>query len=133
MQGRSPAGGLGVFPDYETRPRAGPPAAGRATWPAGRGFQGPRTGSSYTATSEMYVCLCQGITDARVRQLGRAGVTTPKALIESLGLDAEECCGYCRLHVDRLVAIARGGDPLTYGRFEPVKPREWKSPARTEE
>ena len=69
----------------------------------------------------MYVCLCQAITDARVRQLGQAGVTEPAALIETLGLDDEKCCGYCRLHIERLVAVAKGGDPLIYAR-SPLNP-----------
>jgi len=65
----------------------------------------------------MYVCLCRAITDRRVRELGRAGVTSPPGLIEALGLDDEECCGYCMHHIERMVEIAKGGDPLRFGRF----------------
>ena len=66
----------------------------------------------------MYVCLCKGISDKRVRQLGESGIDTPMALIQALGLDSEECCGFCMHHIGRMVAIARGGDPLHYGRFQ---------------
>jgi bacterioferritin-associated ferredoxin len=65
----------------------------------------------------MYVCLCKGITDGKVRQLGQAGLDTPAALIQALALDDDECCGFCMHHIGRMVAIARGGDPLKYGRF----------------
>ena len=65
----------------------------------------------------MYVCLCKGITSGSVRKLGEAGIDTPLALIEALGLDDEDCCGFCMHHIGRMVAIARGGDPLHYGRF----------------
>jgi bacterioferritin-associated ferredoxin len=70
----------------------------------------------------MYVCLCQAITDKRVRQLGQEGVNTPEALIQTLGLDDEECCGFCMHHIERMVAIANGADPITHGRFRLVHP-----------
>lgn len=66
----------------------------------------------------MYVCLCKGITSGRIRKLGESGVDTPGELIRVLGLDQlDECCGFCMFHIGRMVAIARGGDPLEYGRF----------------
>ena len=68
----------------------------------------------------MYVCLCQAITDKQVRQLGLSGITSDEGLIEALGLDDEECCGFCMHHIERMVAIAQGGDPITYGRFRLV-------------
>lgn len=66
----------------------------------------------------MYICLCKAITDRRVRQLGQEGVDSPRGLIEALGLDDEECCGFCMHHIGRMVAIAKGGDPLKYGTFK---------------
>jgi len=65
----------------------------------------------------MYICLCKGITDGKVRKLGESGVDTPRALIQVLGLDSDECCGFCLHNIGRMVAIAKGGDPLEYGRF----------------
>jgi bacterioferritin-associated ferredoxin len=66
----------------------------------------------------MYVCLCKAITDRQVRELGARGMGTARELIMALGLDDEECCGFCMQHIGRLVAIANGGDPLTYGKFK---------------
>ena len=54
----------------------------------------------------MYVCLCRGITEGRVRQLGREGVTCPEALACTLGIDEPGCCGRCLKNIDSLVAIA---------------------------
>ncbi len=54
----------------------------------------------------MYICLCKGITDSRVRSLGRAGVVSPEALTAELGIDRDDCCGRCVAGVSSLVAIA---------------------------
>jgi len=64
----------------------------------------------------MYVCLCRAVSHTRVRELGQAGVTSPEALIKALGLDRAECCGYCRNHIDGIVAIAQGSHPLEHAR-----------------
>lgn len=74
----------------------------------------------------MYVCLCKGISDRKLRQLGESGVTSPRELILLLGLDSEECCGFCVNHMGRMVAIANGGDPMEYGRFN-LEP-SWQIP-----
>ena len=66
----------------------------------------------------MYVCLCNAITDRQVRQLGEQGIITPEALVEALNLDDEESCGFCKQHIGRMVAIAKGGDPMKYGKFK---------------
>jgi bacterioferritin-associated ferredoxin len=81
----------------------------------------------------MYVCLCKGITSGRVRKLGEAGVDTPRALIQALRLDDDESCGFCALHIGRMVAIARGGDPLEYGRFrlDPAMRIDFENPDDT--
>ncbi len=54
----------------------------------------------------MYVCLCRGITEGRVKQLGKDGVACPKALAKALGIDEPGCCGRCLKKIDSLVAMA---------------------------
>jgi bacterioferritin-associated ferredoxin len=54
----------------------------------------------------MYVCLCKGISDEHVRQLGKWGITEPTDLIAILELDDETCCGRCVSEVDRFVELA---------------------------
>ncbi|HEX5139839.1 MAG TPA: (2Fe-2S)-binding protein [Dehalococcoidia bacterium] len=66
----------------------------------------------------MYVCLCKGITDRQVRSAGLAGVITPAELVRHFGLDDEECCGFCEHNIFRMVAIARGEDPMHWGKFK---------------
>lgn len=55
----------------------------------------------------MYICLCKGITDSHVRNLGRAGVVSPEALAEELGIDRDDCCGRCVARIADLAALAR--------------------------
>lgn len=55
----------------------------------------------------MYVCICKGIKESDVRQLGSAGVTCPNALASSLGIDDEEnCCGRCINNLSEFVELA---------------------------
>ena len=55
----------------------------------------------------MYVCLCKGIKEADVQELGRAGVTCPKILASTLGIDDKDnCCGRCLSNISDFVAIA---------------------------
>ena len=54
----------------------------------------------------MYVCLCKGITETEVRQLGRSGIVTAGALIARLQLDDDRCCGRCVRTIDSLVELA---------------------------
>jgi bacterioferritin-associated ferredoxin len=54
----------------------------------------------------MYVCLCKGVTETQVRQLGRSGAVTAGALINVLQLDDDRCCGRCIRSIDSLVALA---------------------------
>ena len=57
----------------------------------------------------MFVCVCKGIRESDVRQLGRAGITCPKTLASSLGIDEKDnCCGRCLKNVSELVNIAAG-------------------------
>jgi bacterioferritin-associated ferredoxin len=57
--------------------------------------------------SRMYICLCKGITDSQVRNLGRSGVVSPEALTAELDIDRNDCCGRCVAGIPKLVAIAR--------------------------
>jgi bacterioferritin-associated ferredoxin len=54
----------------------------------------------------MYVCLCKGISEDHVRQLGEWGITQPADLIAILELDDETCCGRCASEVERFVDLA---------------------------
>jgi bacterioferritin-associated ferredoxin len=54
----------------------------------------------------MYICLCKGITDSRVRALGRDGVVSPDALAAELGINRDDCCGRCIAGIESLTAIA---------------------------
>lgn len=54
----------------------------------------------------MYVCLCKGITEADVRELGRAGIVEPEALAGALGIDQKGCCGRCVRDIEELVSLA---------------------------
>ncbi len=55
----------------------------------------------------MFLCLCQGITEADVRAAGRAGLVTPCQLIEEFVLKKRDCCGRCVKNVHEFAAIAR--------------------------
>ena len=56
----------------------------------------------------MFVCVCKGIKESDVKTLGRAGVTCPKALASSLGIDDEEnCCGRCINNITNFVNMAK--------------------------
>ena len=55
----------------------------------------------------MYICVCKGIRESDVEDLGRAGVTCPKKLAAALGIDDEDdCCGRCLDNISDLVTIA---------------------------
>ena len=54
----------------------------------------------------MYICVCKGIKESDVEDLGRAGVTCPKKLAASLGIDDEDTCGRCLDQIHDLVTIA---------------------------
>ena len=71
----------------------------------------------------MYVCLCNAITESKVKQAGQAGIVTARALIEHFGLENEECCGYCLKHIDFFVDIAEGDEALNYVRYHAEHPR----------
>ena len=61
----------------------------------------------------MYACICRGITEAEVRQAGRAGLVSPDGLIRPLGLNDDACCGHCAERIQDFVAVALEG--ATYG------------------
>ena len=55
----------------------------------------------------MFICVCKGIREADVRELGRAGVTCPQKLACSLEIDDEDnCCGRCMNNISDFVTIA---------------------------
>jgi len=55
----------------------------------------------------MYVCICKGIREKDVQELGRAGVTCPKVLASTLEIDDKDnCCGRCLNNISDFVAIA---------------------------
>ena len=55
----------------------------------------------------MYLCICKGITESDVEDLGRSGMTCPKKLAAALGLEDEDnCCGRCLDNMADLVTIA---------------------------
>lgn len=57
----------------------------------------------------MFMCICKGIREDDVRQLGRAGVTCPKTLAGTLGIDDEDnCCGRCLNNISDFVELASG-------------------------
>ncbi len=56
----------------------------------------------------MYICICKGIKESDVRNLGREGITCPKKLANSLELnDKKNCCGRCIKNICRFVDLAK--------------------------
>lgn len=54
----------------------------------------------------MYICLCRGIRESDVCELGRAGLVCPEALAATLGIDEPGCCGRCIQSINELAALA---------------------------
>jgi bacterioferritin-associated ferredoxin len=55
----------------------------------------------------MYICICKGIRESDVHELGKAGVTCPKKLAATLGLnDKKNCCGRCIKNISKFAALA---------------------------
>jgi bacterioferritin-associated ferredoxin len=54
----------------------------------------------------VYICLCKGISEAHIRELGLAGICSPDALAKALGLEEEGVCGRCIRNIEALVALA---------------------------
>jgi bacterioferritin-associated ferredoxin len=59
--------------------------------------------------SQMFACICRGVTEADVYHAGMQGAVGPEALISALGLDDDVCCGRCLKRIDDFVEIARRG------------------------
>lgn len=57
----------------------------------------------------MYVCLCNGITEADVREAGRAGLVMPCQLKSKFGLKQSGCCGRCAKNIHEFIEIAVQG------------------------
>ena len=60
----------------------------------------------------MYICLCKGITESQVRQLGQAGICSPDALARTLGLEEDGVCGRCLRNMEALMALATSAAPV---------------------
>ena len=54
----------------------------------------------------MYICLCKGISESQVRQLGLAGICFPDALARALGLEEDGVCGRCLRNIEAPTALA---------------------------
>ncbi|TFG60419.1 MAG: hypothetical protein E4H32_08670 [Nitrospirales bacterium] len=55
----------------------------------------------------MYICICKGIRESDVQELGKAGVTCPQKLASALELnDKKNCCGRCIKNISKFVALA---------------------------
>ncbi len=57
----------------------------------------------------MYLCLCRGITEADVREAGRAGCVMPCQLKSKFGLTESGNCGRCAKNIHEYVEIAVQG------------------------
>ena len=56
----------------------------------------------------MYICICKGIRESDVQELGKAGVTCPRKLAAALELnDKKNCCGRCIKNISKFVALAK--------------------------
>lgn len=61
----------------------------------------------YRNINLMYICICKGIKESDVRNLGKAGVTCPKELACVLELDDKKnCCGRCMKNISKFVELA---------------------------
>ncbi len=55
----------------------------------------------------MYICLCKGIKESDVRELGQNGITCPNKLAAALELnDKQNCCGRCIKNISKFVELA---------------------------
>lgn len=64
----------------------------------------------------MYICICKGIKESDVRELGQALITCPKVIADTLGLnDKKNCCGRCIKNISKFVALAE--EESTYPKF----------------
>jgi bacterioferritin-associated ferredoxin len=57
----------------------------------------------------LYLCLCNGITEADVREAGRAGLVMPCQLKSKFRLRQDGCCGRCAKNIQDFVEIAAQG------------------------
>ncbi len=56
----------------------------------------------------MYICICKGIRESDVQELGKAGITCPKKLASALELnDKKNCCGRCIKNISKFVDLAK--------------------------
>ena len=56
----------------------------------------------------MFLCVCKGIRVSEAVDAVRSGARSPDALISSLGLEDDECCGRCASDIVRLTNLVNG-------------------------
>jgi bacterioferritin-associated ferredoxin len=54
----------------------------------------------------VYICLCKGISESKIRELGLAGICSPDALARTLGLEEDGVCGRCLRNIEALAVLA---------------------------
>jgi bacterioferritin-associated ferredoxin len=57
----------------------------------------------------MYLCLCRGVNETDLKELGCGGMTTAKEIVQALGLNRPECCGRCLASIRVFVEAAKRG------------------------
>jgi bacterioferritin-associated ferredoxin len=53
----------------------------------------------------MYICLCKGLTESKVKQVANCGHTTAETLIEAIGWRDAKCCGRCARSIDNIIEL----------------------------
>lgn len=59
----------------------------------------------------MYVCLCHGVTERKIREAARNGVASFEALQAATGVAT--CCGACREYAEDTWQEALGSDAIS--------------------
>lgn len=84
----------------------------------------------------MYVCVCRALTERDVRRVARSGIIRADALVKSLGLDGDACCGRCARDVGPIVRVAEDEWARLHAHRGPLltmhpNPRAWTSVQRS--
>jgi bacterioferritin-associated ferredoxin len=53
----------------------------------------------------MYLCLCKGLTESDVQRLCHKNAQCPDAVVKTLGLEDDECCGRCARNIHEFLAF----------------------------
>jgi bacterioferritin-associated ferredoxin len=54
----------------------------------------------------MYLCLCKGLTESDVQRLCQKKAQSPDALVNTLGLEDDDCCGRCARNIYEFVTCS---------------------------